>query len=465
MNHTANILVVDDDPAMRRYIRTALELESFKVSTAERGTQALDFVEQTVPDLVLLDVFMPEMDGLQTLERLHCAHPELKVIMLSCSTEPQSIVQAMRLGAVDYLSKPFEKEDIESVIRKALLSAPPPRVAVPPSPFSDLGNGISFIATSEAMQHVCAQALLVANSDIPVLVLGESGTGKEMLSLLIHKHSPRANRPFIKVNCAAVPSELLESELFGYEAGAFTGATKSKPGKFELCDGGTILLDEIGEMPPGLQAKLLHVLQDQTFSRLGSRTTVKVDVRVIAATNVDIQKAMANHSLREDLYYRLNGVTLQVPPLRNRRDEIPVLLRHFMVCMAERYARPPIPISSRLQTAALKYNWPGNTRELENFVRRYLILRDESLAISELAGAETSDSAQVPASSLPCQPEGLKNLGRSAKFEREAEAIANTLEVTRWRRKDAAQMLRISYKTLLYKIRLYNIQPPARRVA
>jgi two-component system response regulator AtoC len=464
MNNIANILVVDDDPAMRRYVRTALELESFKVDTAEHGAQALDFVQHSVPDLVLLDLLMPDMDGLQTLERLHCAHPELKVIMLSCSTEPQKIVQAMRLGALDYLSKPFEKEDIDSVIRKALQSEPTPRVAAAPSPMTDLGNGSTFVATSQAMQHVCAQAVLVANSDIPILVLGESGTGKEMLSLLIHKHSPRSQHPFVKVNCAAVPSELLESELFGYEAGAFTGATKSKPGKFELCDNGTILLDEIGEMPPELQAKLLHVLQDQTFSRLGSRTTVKVDVRIIAATNVDIQKAIANHSLREDLYYRLNGVTLRVPALRNRREEIPVLLRHFMVCMSERYARPPLPISSRLLDAALKYSWPGNTRELENFVRRYLILRDESLAIAELTG-ESPESAAVPLSTLPSQPEGLKSLGRSAKFEREAEAIAKALETTNWKRKDAAQMLHISYKTLLYKIRQYNIQPPMRHVS
>lgn len=464
MNDIANILVVDDDPAMRRYIRTALELESFNVDTAEHGAQALDFVQQKVPDLVLLDLLMPEMDGLQTLERLHYAHPELKVVMLSCSTEPQRIVQAMRLGAIDYLSKPFEKEDIDAVIRKTLQSRPTPHIPSAPSPMTDLGNGLSFVATSEAMQHVCAQAVLVANSDIPVLVLGESGTGKEMLSLLIHKHSPRSNRPFIKVNCAAVPSELLESELFGYEAGAFTGATKSKPGKFELCDNGTIMLDEIGEMPPELQAKLLHVLQDQTFSRLGSRTTVKVDVRVIAATNVDIQKAIANHSLREDLYYRLNGVTLRVPPLRNRREEIPVLLRHFMVCMSERYARPPLPISSRLLDAALKYSWPGNTRELENFVRRYLILRDESSAVAELTG-DAPDSAAISGPPLPCKPEGLKTLGRSAKFEREAEAIAKALETTNWKRKDAAQMLHISYKTLLYKIRQYNIQPPARRIA
>ena len=465
MNDRNKILVVDDDPAMRRYIRTVLELESFKVETAEHGAQALDFVKQTVPDLVLLDLLMPEMDGLQTLEHLHHAHPDLKVIMLSCSTEPQNVVQAMRLGAVDYMSKPFEKEDVDAVIRKFLHSPTAPSVPAPPTALTDLGNGITFIGTSEAMRNVCGQALLVANSDLPVLILGESGTGKEMLSLLIHKNSPRSDQLFVKVNCAAVPSELLESELFGYEAGAFTGATKSKPGKFELCDKGTILLDEIGEMPPELQAKLLHVLQDQQFSRLGSRTTVKVDVRVIAATNVDVHKAIANHKLREDLYYRLNGVTLHLPPLRNRREEIPVLLRHFMTVMSQRYSRSPLPISSRLLDAALKYAWPGNTRELENFVRRYLILRDESLAISELAGGGTPDSPPTAIPPLPCQPSGLKNLGRSAKFEREAEAIAKALESTRWNRKGAAQLLQISYKTLLYKIRQYDIQPPARHLA
>jgi transcriptional regulator with PAS, ATPase and Fis domain len=311
------------------------------------------------------------------------------------------------------------------------------------------------------MRKIRSQAALVANVDIPVLLLGESGTGKEVLGRLVHKLSPRAHRTFLKVNCAAVPADLLESELFGYEAGAFTGATHAKPGKFELCNKGTILLDEIGEMPPILQAKLLHVLQDQQFSRLGSRSVIKVDVRILAATNINIPEALANKRLREDLYYRLNAFTLNLPPLRERKEEIPILLKHFMSRMAEQYARPPLPLSPTLMTACLEYAWPGNLRELSNFIKRYLILGDESLAIAELNpksdvnGGQRADGA--PKGTESSTGGGLKSLSRSAKDEAEAGAITQALEQTNWNRKQAAALLKISYKALLYKIRQYGI--------
>jgi two-component system, NtrC family, response regulator AtoC len=294
--------------------------------------------------------------------------------------------------------------------------------------------------------------------DIPVLLLGESGTGKEVLARLIHKLSPRAHRTFLKVNCAAVPADLLESELFGYEPGAFTGATHAKPGKFELCNKGTILLDEIGEMPPLLQAKLLHVLQDQQFSRLGSRSVVKVDVRILAATNINIPEALAAKRLREDLYYRLNAFTLSLPPLRDRKEEIPILLKHSMSRMAERYARSPLPLSPVLLQACQNHSWPGNLRELNNFLKRYLILGDESLAVAELlprndgTGGSSGDSAFRGSDAG-----GLKSLARSAKDEAEAQAITQALEQTNWNRKQAAVILQISYKALLYKIRQYGI--------
>jgi two-component system, NtrC family, response regulator AtoC len=264
------------------------------------------------------------------------------------------------------------------------------------------------------------------------------------------------------VNCAAVPADLLESELFGYEAGAFTGANHAKPGKFELGNKGTILLDEIGEMPPGLQAKLLHVLQDQTFSRLGSRTIVKVDVRILAATNIDIPEALATKRLREDLYYRLNAFTLSLPPLRERKEEIPILLKHFMSRMSESYARTPLPLSPLLMEACVKHSWPGNLRELSNFIKRYLVLGDETLAASELqprpdggAGMHV-DAARATAANSESTG-GLKSLSRSAKDGAEAEAIAKALEETNWNRKQAAALLKISYKALLYKIRQYGI--------
>jgi transcriptional regulator with PAS, ATPase and Fis domain len=328
----------------------------------------------------------------------------------------------------------------------------------------EVSDDLYFVAASPAMRKIRSQVGLVANVDIPVLVLGESGTGKEVLARLIHKMSPRAHRTFLKVNCAALPADLLESELFGYEPGAFTGADRSKPGKFELCNKGTILLDEIGEMPPMLQAKLLHVLQDGQFSRLGGRTTIKVDVRVLAATNINIQEAIQTKKLREDLYYRLNAFTLRLPPLRERKEEIPILLKHMMARLAESYAHPQLPISQRMLEACLRYSWPGNLRELGNFVKRYLVLRDENMLIHELDAQGGGRDVTAPSTDTAAEhPGGLKSLVRSLKDQAEGEAIRRTLEQTNWNRKTAATMLNISYKALLYKIRQYGLEPPPHR--
>src|ERR1700693_5684696 len=459
MNETANILLVDDEPGMLRYIRTLLEVDEHKVQTASTGEEAVERVQKGLqPDLVLLDLLMPGIDGLQTLEKLRQLKPGLKVVMLSCVNDTRKVVQAMRLGAIDYLTKPFQKAELDAVIGQCVGTAKSDAYA---GDIEELCDDVFFVAASPAMKKIRSQAALVANVDIPVLLLGESGTGKEVLARLIHKLSPRAHRTFLKVNCAAVPADLLESELFGYEPGAFTGATHAKPGKFELCNKGTILLDEIGEMPPALQAKLLHVLQDQQFSRLGSRSIIKVDVRILAATNIDIPQALATKRLREDLYYRLNAFTLQLPPLRERKEEIPILLKHFMTQLSEQYARPPLALSPELLLACANYPWPGNLRELNNFLKRYLILGDEHLAAAELqprhdgnggaaaradAGTKSGDSGG-----------GLKSLARSAKDEAEGEAIRQTLEQTNWNRKQAAAILQISYKALLYKIRQYGI--------
>src|SRR5713226_1993511 len=381
MKETAKILLVDDEPAMLRYIRTLLEVDDYKVETASTGEEALQRVDKGMePDLVLLDVLMPGIDGLETLEQLRQKRPGVKVVMLSCVADTKKVVQAMRLGAHDYLTKPFQKAELDAVIDQCLGQG---KTTVG-GEAEEVGEDTFFIAASPAMRKIRSQAALVAHVDIPVLLLGESGTGKEVLGRLIHKLSQRAHRTFLKVNCAAVPADLLESELFGYEAGAFTGATHPKPGKFELCNKGTILLDEIGEMPPLLQAKLLHVLQDGQFSRLGSRVVTKVDVRIHAATNINIPEALATKRLREDLYYRLNAFTLQVPPLRERKEEVPILLKHFMSRMSERYARSPLPLTQALLAACHEYSWPGNLRELSNFVKRYLILGDEKLAVAEL---------------------------------------------------------------------------------
>ncbi len=459
MSEAANILLVDDEPGMLRYIRTLLEVDEHKVQTASTGEEAVAHVEKGLhPDLVLLDLLMPGIDGLETLEQLRRLKPGLKVVMLSCVNDTRKVVQAMRLGAMDYLTKPFQKAELDTVIANCVGTAKgEERYA---GEVEELCDDVFFVAASPAMKKIRSQAALVANVEIPVLLLGESGTGKEVLARLIHKLSPRAHRTFLKVNCAAVPADLLESELFGYEPGAFTGATHAKPGKFELCNKGTILLDEIGEMPPLLQAKLLHVLQDQTFSRLGSRTLVKVDVRILAATNIDIPEALANKRLREDLYYRLNAFTMSLPPLRDRKEEIPILLKHFMSRMSESYARAPLPLSPALMEACLRHSWPGNLRELSNFIKRYLVLGDETLAASELqprsdgGGGTHAEGRNAAAAEAGA---GLKSLSRTAKDGAEAEAIARALEETNWNRKQAAVLLKISYKALLYKIRQYGI--------
>ena len=459
MSKKAKILLVDDEPGMLRYIRTLLEVDDHDVETASTGEEALEHVQKGLrPDLVLMDLLMPGIDGLETLENLRKLQPGVKVVMLSCVNDTKKVVQAIRLGATDYITKPFQKAELDKVIDQCLGTHQENYTGE----VEELGDEIFFVAASPNMRKLRSQAALVANVDIPVLMLGESGTGKEVMARLIHKLSPRAHRTFLKVNCAAVPADLLESELFGYEAGAFTGANHAKPGKFEICNKGTILLDEIGEMPPSLQAKLLHVLQDQQFSRLGSRSVLKVDVRILAATNINIPEALANKRLREDLYYRLNAFTLTIPPLRDRREEIPILLKHFMSRLSEQYARPPLPFSPEMLAACATYPWPGNLRELGNFIKRYLVLGDDKLAINELQPRSDGSGAQFDASpprngNAADATGGLKSLSRNAKDEAEAEAIAKALDETNWNRKQAAALLQISYKALLYKIRQYGI--------
>jgi two-component system, NtrC family, response regulator AtoC len=446
-----NILIVDDEPSMRKYLQTALELDSYHVTAVASGEEALEKVRQKPPDVVLLDMVMPGWDGLETLKRIRKASPLSRVVMVSCVRDTRKVAEAMRLGAQDYLAKPIQKAEMDEVLRFCL------RHSASNSPEAgkaiDLGDGVLFFCATPQMQHLRAQAVQVARFDFPVLLLGESGTGKEVLAHLIHKSSTRANRVFLKVNCAAVPSELLESELFGYEPGAFTGATKSKPGKFELCDKGTLLLDEIGEMSPALQAKLLQVLQDGQFCRLGARRSVQVDVRVLAATNINMAQAIAERTFREDLYYRLSSFVLRMPALRERKEEIPMMLRHFMLRIAERYACPLLPLSPRLLSACENYSWPGNIRQLENFVKRYLVLGDEESAVREL-----EEPPNRPDIAQGQREPDFKEMVRTVKSGAEVEAISDALAKTGWNRKRAAMLLNLSYKALLYKIRQYDIR-------
>ncbi len=330
-------------------------------------------------------------------------------------------------------------------------------------------NENGFVAVSSVMRDICNQIHQIAEFDIPILLLGESGTGKGVVANMIHELSGRSAQRFMKINCAALPSELLESELFGYEAGAFTGATKAKAGKFEACHRGTILLDEIAEMPIGLQAKLLHVLQDGEFSRLGSYTPTQVDVRVIAATNTRISQAMAEGTFRRDLYYRLNVYTIFLPPLRERQEDIPALLDHFIDYWSAQIDRPPLPVSDLLLEACTEYSWPGNIRELENFVRRYLIIRDETRALRQLQqeGPVVSigplQIVHRNDNGAESQPGDLKQKVRRLKEGAEKTAITRALAMTGGNRTEAARLLHISVRALQYKIRNFGVDYPGVR--
>jgi len=456
------IAVLDPDPAVLEYVHRILA-DRFSVSLfTEAAELNRSLRESPAPDLLFMDWHIAEDEAeenaLRLLAKTHASKPSLPIIMLACSAELKEVVAATRMGATDVILKPFRKSDIDLAVEQCL-KAEGKEQADDEIQEIPLDENTSFVRCSKRMREIESQCALVARADIPVLLLGESGTGKEVAAMLIHKMSARSQRVFLKVNCAAMPADLLESELFGYEQGAFTGALKSKPGKFEICNNGTILLDEIGEMPSALQAKLLQVLQDGSFSRLGSRSSVKVDVRVIAATNIDIKAAIAHKTFREDLYYRLNGFTLEMPPLRERIDEIPILSQHFMRKVAAKYDCEPLPISPALMQALISHSWPGNLRELENTIKRYLVLGDEKTIIDELSPWQSTASF-APIGECAGVNGGLKHLLRNLKGGAEAAAIAQSLEGTGWNRKAAASDLQISYKALLYKIKQYNLRPP-----
>jgi two-component system, NtrC family, response regulator AtoC len=460
--------VLDADPRILEYIHGIL-VDRFNVSLFSDPVELSRRLKESAKfDLLLMNWHMDGEDdtgekALDLVGSIRASRPSLPIVLMACSADLKDVVQATRRGATDVILMPFRKADIDLVVAECLAHAselsPEADDQVKEIP---LDENTSLVLASKRMREIESQCRLVARADIPVLILGESGTGKEVVTMFIHKMSARGHRTFLKVNCAAMPADLLESELFGYEQGAFTGAVKSKPGKFEQCNGGTIFLDEIGEMPAALQAKLLQVLQDGSFSRLGGRSSVKVDVRVIAATNIDIKASIAQKTFREDLYYRLNGFTLRMPPLRDRIEEIPTLVQHFMRKVALKYEREPLPISSMLLKALSSQAWPGNLRELENTIKRYLILGDEQAIIDDLNSPQGA-GAHEPAGDDAGSTAGLKHLVRNLKGNAESVAIAQALNGAGWNRKVAASDLQISYKALLYKIKQYNLNPPQRR--
>ena len=520
---TARLAIVDDDPAFTDFLQTLLRTQGYAVDVYNSGTALLEGLRAgAAPNVVLLDVLMPDLDGIETLRAIRSAHPAAQVIMLSGRQAPATIVEAVRLGAADYVLKPGDPDGVgeaalESAIRNALeresLSAEVARLGAQMA--EDPQGAQPCWSSGPAMLPVMAMVERVADSDVGVLLRGESGVGKEVIARELHRRSGRRTKTFVKVNCAALPADLLESELFGHERGAFTGAGNTRIGKFEFAQHGTIMLDEIGEMPAALQAKLLHVLQDREFTRLGSNRPIEVDVRVLAATNRDLEAMMRAGTFREDLYYRLQVIELRVPALRERREEIPALVEFFLAKYANVYRRPPVRPSRVLIEALMDYAWPGNIRELENMMKRFVVLQEEHLILTELlrlrqAGvAGGSPLPAQPATPPPAPPlpvrrrrprlpprraaarargtarrcrrrataaietaadsdlegadevvesdgsEGvnLQALARTAAMRAEREAIDQALARFRWNRRKAAAYLNVSYKTLLNKMK------------
>jgi len=454
-----SILVVDDDQSVRSYLSELLTSCGYAVECAESGDQAVARLNGGyVPSVIVQDIVMPGINGIEVLESVKKINPTIPVIILSAAGQTKTVVDAMKLGAADFLVKPFEEQElelaIENVVEKQKLKEEVKTLKRQLDAYVDAGD---ILSTNPKVLKIKEIAKHVADTDVPVLITGESGVGKEVLARFIHTHSLRRDKPFVKVNCAALPNELLESELFGYERGAFTGALNDKPGKFELADKGTLLLDEIGEMTPHLQAKLLHVLQDSEYTRLGGKRVIRVDARVLASTNINLEENVGNGKFREDLYFRLNVIRVDIPPLRERREDIPVLCNYFLCRYRDRYKSTVDEISPNLMDAFLRYDWPGNVRQLENSVKRYLILPDMNMNVSELK-EQPAQPSEAPLVTKPkADSMSLKDVGNRAAEQAERELVLRVLEETSWNRKQAARRLNICYKALLNKLKRWQI--------
>ena len=499
------LAVVDDDRAFTEYLATWLGSRGLSVEVFHSGTAFLDSLRAgATVDVVLLDVLMPDLNGLDTLRAIRQFNAATQVIMLSGRHAPATVIEAVRLGAADYVLKPDDPDGVGEAALEAAINHALEREALA-SEVARLGAQMAedpdgaqpCWSAGPAMQRVMAMVERVADSDVGVLLRGESGVGKEVIARELHRRSQRRAKPYVKVNCAALPADLLESELFGHERGAFTGAGATRVGRFEFAHHGTVMLDEIGEMPPALQAKLLHVLQDRSFTRLGSNRVIDVDVRIISATNRDLEAMMRAGTFREDLYYRLQVIELRIPPLRERQEEIAPLVEFFLSKYAKVYRRPAVRPSPTLLHALRQYSWPGNIRELENMMKRLVVLQEEQLILSELdrlrvssaeprptaepvaaafqapapaglppamplpppmaaepAATATAITADGPAET-PAPPEviGLHAVAKAAALKAERQAIVDALAIFRWNRRKVAEYLGVSYKTLLTKMK------------
>src|SRR5438552_2005081 len=436
--------IADDDQTMARSLSDHLSRRNFDIAFAGNHEESLRTLRSFDPGVVLLDYALPPVDGGETLERLKQLRPEMPVIVYSNDADAEVIFRLSKLGADDYLKTPFQLNDLFSRISRVLEKRAPAEGGQLRDRVRRQRDFSTLFGTSPKMEEVKTTIEQVADTTATVLIRGESGTGKEVVARMIYGHSSRREKSFVKVNCAAIPHELLESELFGYEPGALTGANRQKLGKFDQANFGTLFLDEISEMHPALQAKLLHVLQDGQFSRLGGKRDIAVDVRVLAATNKFLEQAVARGSFREDLFYRLNVVTVHIPPLRDRREEIPVFLEFFLRKYSEFYGKQPPPFSEYAVTRMMEYTWPGNIRELENLVKRYVIVGNEAKIIRELSTHKpivssisvplgTSSSSEAAGGSVPAiqttgngaefEMPSLLEIGRRAAMQAEREAI------------------------------------------
>ncbi len=458
------VLVVDDELSLRKVLSATLQREGYEVQVASDGEEALAALERDGADVVVTDLVMPRMDGLTLLRKVVKAHPDVPVIVVTAHGKIDSAVTAMKAGAFDFVTKPFEHDDLKAIIAKAArqsdLNA---RNVVPDEPgrrrFTEIiGKGQRMIE----LQQIIAK---VADAPSTVLIQGESGTGKELVATALHEQSSRREAPFIKINCAAIPRELVEAELFGFEKGAFTGAVQSKPGRFELADGGTLFLDEIGEIPIEMQVKLLRAIQESEFERVGGVKTTRVEVRLIAATSRDLTREIAAGRFREDLYYRLNVVPVQLPPLRERRDDIPLLVEHFRQKYNARLKKDVERIEDDALLALSGYSWPGNIRELENVLERTIlfaegpVIRASDLPASlrgQAAGEEGAPGGGAPG--LPTAPGPLKEIVKGQVQAIERDLIVRGLEVTGGNVTRTAKLLKISRKSLQMKMKEFNLR-------
>jgi two-component system, NtrC family, response regulator AtoC len=456
------ILIGEDDPEVRNYLEMALKYQGYAVETARDGEEVVSLYQehQSRISAILLDLIMPRKDGMQALREIRRINESVPVIVISGASTPLNVVGAMKTGATDFVGKPVSHDDLCRIVQDAIATDD----AADVSPLEiDHGASEVFVSNSSRMRDLHRTLAQIGGAEVPVLITGETGAGKEVVARQLHAQSPRAKKPFLKLNCAALPSELVESELFGYDRGAFTGAFQRKPGMFELADQGTMLLDEIGDMDFKLQAKLLQVLQDHEFQRLGGKDTIRVDVRIIAATHCNLERSIAEGTFREDLYYRLNVIGMRIPPLRERADEI-VPLAQFLLRKHTPAGKAQPAITPAMRQALMSYRWPGNVRELENVMRRFIIVRDAEAIASDLR-AKTAERLRIRnEGNGRGEQDGtepiLKQVAQ-AKHQAERDAIIAALDSTRWNRKKAAAILRIDYKALLYKMKKLGIEDKA----